>query len=69
MAPGPGDFGLDPVTFVPGAGLVDWCTRSVADDFHGRPFGSVVRYPDAGPADIGAVENRDDVIFAYEFEA
>lgn len=69
MAPGPGDFGLDPVTFVPGAGLVDWCTRSVAHDFHGRPFGSVVRYPDAGPADIGAVENRDDVIFAYEFEA
>ncbi len=61
-------FALEAGTFAPGAGLVDWCTKSVSDDFHGNPFGSVAYYTDAGPADIGAVENRNDVIFASDFE-
>lgn len=61
-------FSLQPGTFAPGGGLVDWCTKSVADDYYGKPFGSVVYYPGAGPADIGAVENRNDVIFADGFE-
>lgn len=64
----PGAFSLEPATFAPGDGLVDWCTKSVTDDFHGAPFGSVVYYAGAGPADIGAVENRLDVIFAHDFE-
>lgn len=61
-------FSLQPGTYVPGGGLVDWCTKSVTDDFYGNPFGSVVYYPGAGPADIGAVENRSDVIFDDGFE-
>jgi hypothetical protein len=68
VAPGPGDYALDPVTFAPGYGLVDWCTPSTIDDFHGAPFGSVRYFVDGAGADIGAVENRDDVIFATAFE-
>ncbi|MBN8480144.1 MAG: hypothetical protein J0L88_00985 [Xanthomonadales bacterium] len=64
----PASYSLEPGTFAPGDGLVDWCTKSVADDFYGAPFGSVALYPGAGPADIGAVENRSDVIFADGFE-
>lgn len=64
----PANFSLEPGTFAPGDGLVDWCTKSVGIDFHGNAFGSVVYYPGGGPADIGAVENRSDVIFADGFE-
>lgn len=61
-------YALEPGTFAPGAGLVDWCTKSVALDFHGNAFGSVVYFTTGGPADVGAVENRSDVIFADGFE-
>ncbi len=61
-------FELDPETFSPGDTLVDRCTPSVAFDYHGAGFGSLSYYPDDPPADIGAVENRDDVIFADGFE-
>ncbi len=65
---GPASFSLQAGSFAPGDGLVDWCTKSVADDFYGAPFGSVAYYTGAGPADVGAVENRNDVIFANGFE-
>lgn len=65
----PGALQVDPVTFAPGDDLVDRCTPSTARDFHGAAFGSVSYYPGDPAADIGAVENRDDVIFAYDHEA
>ena len=64
----PAGFELDPVTHAPGDALVDRCTPSVETDYHGNAFGSGVYYPGDPPADIGAVENRDDVIFADGFE-
>jgi hypothetical protein len=65
---GPGDkYALDPTTYVPAGALRDRCTRSVEDDFYGNPFGSSA--PSGGTtADIGAVENRDDVIFEDGFD-
>ena len=65
----PGDFGLDPQTFAPGVGLVDWCTTSVVTDFHGNAFGSAQFYPVAVSADIGAVETQLPAdIFSDGFE-
>lgn len=64
----PGALQLDPVTLAPGGNLVDRCTPSVVHDYHGAEFGSLSYYPEDPPADIGAVENRDDVIFEDGFE-
>ncbi len=64
----PAELALDPETYAPGDDLVDRCTRSITTDFHGNAFGSVAYYPEDPPADIGAVENRDDVIFADGFQ-
>lgn len=64
----PASFSWNPATYVPGLSLADYCTRSTEVDFHGKRFGSVRYFPGAGPADIGAVENRDDVIFDDGFE-
>ncbi len=64
----PSALQLDPDTYAPGDDLVDRCTPSVAHDYHGAEFGSLSYYPSDPPADIGAVENRDDVIFADGFE-
>jgi hypothetical protein len=64
----PGALQLDPLTLAPGDDLVDRCTPSVQHDYHGAGFGSLSYYPTDPPADIGAVENRDDVIFAYDHE-
>ena len=65
----PSDLSLAAETYAPGVGLVDWCTHSIEVDYHGAPFGSVVYFPGGGPADIGAVENRDDVIFTDGFDS
>lgn len=64
----PASLKLDPETYAPGEDLVDRCTRSITNDFHGNAFGSVAYFPNDPPADIGAVENRDDVIFADGFQ-
>lgn len=64
----PGALQLDPETHSPGDDLVDRCTPSVMHDYHCAEFGSLSYYPNDPPADIGAVENRDDVIFADGFE-
>lgn len=65
----PSALQLDPVTHAPGPDLVDRCTPSVTHDYHGAEFGSLSYYPTDPPADIGAVENRDDVIFENGLES